>query len=843
MTMSQEDCETSKIPQLLGCDSKAQQIFAARYSPVRAFISTNLGSDLEWSDCPSSSTRLAFRERFKWLEERITQLRSEHPTERQAGRRRWVHEYLVPLAHQVLLYHPARSSTLRRVWRLDAVAHLLTSSQWEIDEVPEVVFSRLRAKFNDQFTRNVQAKALCQEGVCPDTQSARALVDLIFQVEEAVNKSAASAARGLLLSALEHGWIGLLHQSSYECTESLFLVQRQTDKITSLNERVPNLLPTVRADVIAFTYAIKQAVPKYTSSLANLLQEPRSSIFRQRFQDHLTSDQRSRAVSVLATQRSYTNDVADKVFESIITSGISALIDFRCSPGSQVRANILEKQHIRESIERNFAALKAEAREHCIILLEHILEAATETDFSFPLMRVLDQHPSNPYRVRLGRRFSFSFSSMIRQRHRRSKRRGQRYNHYITFDNQNINIYEDKFIAAISRNAGLSPNKNYQKARTLLRYLLTYGPIGLFPRDEWYSLINQRLVDLLHFFKLGRLDGALNWTNVMNRVQAYAGQLNIAVPSPPLTRAIFNSLKKPRRWHGGVGEAVSLVRQRASLVLNVPRLHQTWVALVVKPRLRLAITGSQGENASQTCEVIVIIDMASELPVGLWASKDRLDADDLCLALYSAIWHPGTTYWPLRGIPEIIQVPQWLTQGREDDLKQAAEWISADLQMFNKARQSRIIEQMPHIDKLIQDMSILSPKYILHRAGAQQISLQQAIELLYGWLYSSDPDAANYFPHHRSSLIPETCSKYGFLMPAHHFPGAGKLLPVIAQDVSTGRDKVIHQGLVYASPHYQTEPGRKVTIRQFPFQYTNNPTSIFVGEKDGNIYYLEGNLL
>lgn len=840
--MSQEDQTTSNtaVPQLLGCDAKAQEIFATRYHHVHAFIITNLGSDLEWVDPLSTQARVAFAERFRWLEERITQLRSESRAERQAGRNKWINEYLLPIAHQTHLYRTARTTTLQRIWKRNAVAHLLAPGQWEEGEEPEFVFVRLRAAFSDQLTRNALARVLHQNGVSPDTETARALVDLVYRVDDQINKAAVSTARGLILSALEHGWIGLLRHSPYECTEGLLLLQRYADKIATLTSQPLDLLSTLRGDIIAFTYTIKQAVAKYQTSLSNLFQEPRSSLFRQRFNNFVTPEQRSQAIALFANHRGVSIEESSSLFESVVTAGLPQLIEARCSALFVVKAHFLEHQRVRESIERNLAALRQDAREKAIMLLGHMLDAAADTDFPLPVLRILDQHPSNPYRIRLGRRFSFSFGAMIRRRHRRIKRRDRRHIRHTAVNSGaqlDRTAEEDRFIEALTQRAALSPRKNNQEARTLLRYLLTYGPIGLFPRSDWYSLIDQRLVELLGLFKLGHLDGTLDWARVMSRVRAYAALLNKPAPSSTLARAIFNSLPKPPRWHGGTGEAVSLVRQRTSLVLDAPRLHQSWCAVVVKPRLRLMI--SDGPTTTQTCEVLAIIDTASQRPVSVWVSRTNIDAHDICLALYQAIWHPGAIYWPLRGIPEVLQIPQWLIGSREEDLKQSTTWMCIEIQTFGKAQQSKLLERTPYADNLLRNMALYAPEYIRRKVGTQQVSLQQAIELLHGWLHSNESDAANCFPHHRSSLVPGVCAQNGFLMSAHHFPGAGKLLPITVHNLPTGRDRIVYKGTIYTSAYYQVEPGKEVAVRDFPFRYTSNPISIFVEEKGGDIHFLE----
>jgi hypothetical protein len=89
-------------------------------------------------------------------------------------------------------------------------------------------------------------------------------------------------------------------------------------------------------------------------------------------------------------------------------------------------------------------------------------------------------------------------------------------------------------------------------------------------------------------------------------------------------------------------------------------------ALLTKP-LRLPIVDAAGHQVSDTCRALLVVDTATERPVGYWLSTTAPTSREVGLVLYQAIWHPGALTWPLRGVPDCIQVPEMLVSYQSAD--------------------------------------------------------------------------------------------------------------------------------------------------------------------------------
>src|SRR5262249_14971577 len=215
-----------------------------------------------------------------------------------------------------------------------------------------------------------------------------------------------------------------------------------------------------------------------------------------------------------------------------------------------------------------------------------------------------------------------------------------------------------------------------EDARQRLRNLITYGGIGLLAEKDWKDAIDVRARECLHFFKLARVEGTVDWIVMRRQVNDYLSTFGLPSLSPQLVRAIYNYQPLPNFWHSGEGELVARVRRRATLdVAKVPRLHRVWQ--VISVRLRLPVVDDSRRLLSESCFVLLVVDEAAQLPVGLWVSADEPSAKELGLALYQSIWHPGALDWPLHGSPENIFIPKSLYAQELTDIERSTEFLMA----------------------------------------------------------------------------------------------------------------------------------------------------------------------
>src|SRR5262249_6043578 len=115
--------------------------------------------------------------------------------------------------------------------------------------------------------------------------------------------------------------------------------------------------------------------------------------------------------------------------------------------------------------------------------------------------------------------------------------------------------------------------------------------------------------------------------------------------------------------------------------------------------------------SSETCNVLLVFDRASQRPVGCWVSVVEPGEIEVALSINQSIWHPGAIEWPLRGFPDVVQVPELLLRSRPANLEQAAFWMSAEIQPLNSKEHKKVLEAIPYATELIRRCVIFGPSY------------------------------------------------------------------------------------------------------------------------------------
>jgi hypothetical protein len=382
-----------------------------------------------------------------------------------------------------------------------------------------------------------------------------------------------------------------------------------------------------------------------------------------------------------------------------------------------------------------------------------------------------------------------------------------------------------------------------------VRQFITYGGIGLLPKAQWDELLDARVTRALAFYKFGYLPGTIGWVDVLHKTQAYTASLGLVPPSSQLAKVVFHTIGKPVRWHGGDGPAVRQVRQRKTLMLDAPRLHETWLVVPVTKRLRLPIVDAAGHQVSDTCRALLVFDTAIERPVGYWLSTTAANSREVGLLLYQAIWHPGALTWPLRGVPDVIQIPEMLITDGTHDLEQAAAWMHSAIEPITRRQMDYALStKLPYAAKLLDTLAEHAPDYIHWKTGREAVTLQQAMDALRTWLHvdkitRTDPREQDYpkadcFPNHNAPDVPASIAQYGVALPGHHLPAAGWLLPVAEHTATTVRDAVEYRRITYADAGFRSEPGRELAVRLFPYWYRDMEQGIFVETAAGELRYL-----
>jgi hypothetical protein len=482
---------------------------------------------------------------------------------------------------------------------------------------------------------------------------------------------------------------------------------------------------------------------------------------------------------------------------------VPALIDWRRGVATNQTRETWEQQRLQQRIERHLNVLDAEDRQSIETTLQHLVASTKETGVPLPLAMLIDDYPSSRRRRRLGRRFWFGLASILHRREsRRQRRRRQyrsRFSQHMQQTNQETSPDADRLVAAFARLADL----DVRDARALIRDFITYGLFGLLPRTVRVRAIYQPLVSWLALIKWGRLPGSVPWLQVVEQLNSYREQLGLPGSfSPQLTRSIFNGISKPAYWHGGQGDAVAQVRQRATVTADeIPRLHKTW--LLAPVQMPLAV----GDGDPQLWHGLLVFDRESQLPMGVCFSKHQPGMREVQLALYDAIWHAGDFGWPLHGIPETIQVPQGLAANGLHDLEQAAAFLLADIDTQYK----KPWLGLKTVKQVMDDVRKRGGGTINRILGGHDnVQAGQIMQVILSWLKRTS------FPGHNPARVPESLRKHRVAMPGYDTPAAGWLLPV-TDEVETVKGGVWYQGARYTSPWFQSVPGQRYSCRTYPF--------------------------
>jgi len=330
------------------------------------------------------------------------------------------------------------------------------------------------------------------------------------------------------------------------------------------------------------------------------------------------------------------------IIDAFLTDGIYGIIDCHSNQPLGTTRRHIHQHRIDHLLNHHLQSLPPPHQQTIRSFISDLQAVIKETGIPFPLEMLLDAAPLSAKRYRFSARLSWS----PRNRVRKAKNDGTtRTPHPET---ENI----DKLVKVLSRRTKL-PAKS---VRYCVLGLVLYGAVGILTLSARHTACDARIISYIRLLRLGHVERAYDWDSIQDAVHTYARRLGLPQSSSHIVRTIYTCQMKRRRWHGGVGAVVMRVRQRASLNIALPLLHERWT---VQPLTLVLRSGTR--NMTATYYLLVVIDLSSGLPMGIWVSKEHPTADDVGLALYDAIWHPWNVQWPLRGIPQNLYLPDTLS--------------------------------------------------------------------------------------------------------------------------------------------------------------------------------------
>ncbi|MBA3468316.1 MAG: hypothetical protein H0T53_01605 [Herpetosiphonaceae bacterium] len=446
--------------------------------------------------------------------------------------------------------------------------------------------------------------------------------------------------------------------------------------------------------------------------------------------------------------------------------GVEGLIEWRSIDVAQSQCQHRLNANLDDVCRGLAAEVKAEIRLH----IDHILAAAASLNMPLSLHTLLLDPPSSPRRRRLKRRLN-------RTRKRQS----------------DVAVTATQLASAYAERASL----NKPEAKFRIHAFITYGPIGLLPPSLWQSSIDADMFEWLKLMKLGHPEGSVRWGDIYTQAAIYSNEYDLPTYSSQILHSIYNSIDKTRYWHGGKGLVVLKVHQRfPTVITSRPRLNAEW--LVRSCRLPIAIVPNTKDSY-----LTLVADSEAQLSLGLWLSSTPPTKVEIGIAIYQAIWHIGSIDFPIRGIPQAINIPAALVDDDIDDLQRAATYLLTKIDIDQKPSmrgKRRIIECLTNLQLWAEEINNQTPRSFIPLTQLMRELLDRLVE--------------HSFPFHRQDVVPASIRRTGHALPGSSTPAAGWLLPRLG--TATPSNGIINiSGARYVVPK-EVANGRLLPYRALP---------------------------
>jgi|GEM_PF-3157698 len=689
---------------------------------------------------------------------------------------------------------------------------------------------------HDGAEMDQQVRAMVALELCRDDATARQVVAALDyrNPDSLVSRHAAALARGILWSYAAHGLVGLLQASDYNPADLLMYVQRAVPSIDQTSANPATTLAALRRDLPALYRAFEHV--DGTLWKRDVLNAPIVSNNRTSCQQRIALEQRFQIIAALQAQHGYGEDEATVLYDLLVDRGIFGLIDWRCGISLERAGHAWEDQRLRHILDYHLGALEPRTRNLIEQFAQSLKAAMQQTGATISLTQLLNSQPSSSFRRRLNRRMPVAYGVVQFFRRKDAQTQQQRHHLYRARVRDHPQAARDNPLACgsmlVARCAAMN-GLHEKDAANRLYQVRTYGGIGFLPKEHWFELVDARLLGLLKFYTFARIDGRHDIHQSLRQVNHYAALLGLAPWSTQLAKALNGAMRKPGRWNSGESERMAAVRKRGGVVLpGAPWLHRVWRMFHIE--LRLPISASRWSSASAVSHVLLVVDLGSQLPLGLWVSAHLPGSTEVGLALFQAIWHPGALDWPLRGAPEVLQVPEALLADGGDDLTRAAEWLLMRVQIVKSATQVNMLSKLSITRSVIKDLMSAGLGTIRRKHAGQNITVREVQDALLGWIRTSDQGFAVHTPGQDDPVS----VMYGLTTPAFNTPAAGLLLPITGETQTVNGGVIIDDSRFYTSADCSLASGLVFRYRAFPYRYKSMRDAIYVEDQHGVLHYL-----
>jgi hypothetical protein len=793
-----------------GLGDHLQCIVDHRHKSVMVFIATHLTPLLPDADQPSMDSE-HLRAAFQAFE------RTAERPERVA--------LLLELAEHLQLGEDVERSVIRQCRRCSWLQIPTAAEPHDQSSSPEdILLPKIRHILQTyQFRTGASSRvnALITEQLCPDRTAAHAFLD----AWNSVAGRAAARARGIILAFFDYDTIGLLRGSHAPGAEEMLLLEHLSEDIKRLTDQPEYIKAVLRTQTLALLHVLNGMEHAPSLWQQDLLHLPSDDPQRVVYRKMITPALHERVVAGLTEQ--FGNSVtAEEAFQDFEQSGWSAMVERLCGVG-------LEEFRLQRILHTNIDVLTGDIPQRIETMVAQLRKASQETGVRVPLRMLLADPPGSKKRVNFGRRIWFGLPAIMKRRQqRRRKHRG------IVRPPRTIPLLHDKEEIIdvptpedrLANRFGQGATLPTEDARHVIRSVATSGVLGFISREEWFDACDPRIVAYLQLIKFGHIEGAVNIGILQKQVQIYAAMLGIPSPSAQVVKVLFNAIAKPGRWNAGVGSSVDGIVLRKTPIRNARRLNEVW--LIVPVQLKLLIVDSANQVLSKVCHVLLVLEQATERPIGCWVSAGFPGEREVCLAVYQAIWHPWIPDWPIRGIPRRICIPATFAPQGLASLYRAALWLMTSIEITNTKVWHGPREEGDA--DMVARMRIFGPDHIRRRFHADRVTSVQAQEGLLDYLRHDEPA----FPLHWVPKLDAKLWDIGFGMPGYATPAAGWLLPETGL-VSTMEGGVVFDQMRYVGQGISLNPGQVLKRRAFPYVFPHQRPGFFVEDQAGSLYYVQ----
>jgi hypothetical protein len=572
----------------------------------------------------------------------------------------------------------------------------------------------------------------------------------------------------------------------------------------------------------------------------DMIHQPAYAVQRQNHQRAFIPELRTLIITRLMSQYGFSQEHAERVFDGWVVNGLDGIMLRYCMVLGETPARTLTEQRIDATLDSKLEALLPTGRQNIAVLIGHLHAAIEETQVSIPLHRLLRDGVSSGQRKRFSRSMWFSWGNIQKraQRHTRTykgiappPREQEIVEEGENQDEEHIILFapENALVEAFARRAGIEE----PTARQLIRQLGWYGGMGMLLKPDWFSILDEQIIDYIHLIKQGRTRGTVDFGALQQQANILASGLGLPALSMQVIRGVFNGLPTTEKYNSGVGPVVDGLHKRYTRI-TFPRLNENW--LVVPTELALPIVNEMGKHISDVCFVTLIIEQGAERAMGCWISTNPPGSAEVALALYDAIWHSWTVDWPIKGIPERLHIPSSFADHDLCDMHRAAQALMIEVDdtqatVWHGPRNRGNTDPAANAPDVVAQLRLQGPDIVRKHHESDRVTIAQARQSILEWLCSDE-----WFPHHSPVPVPDT---WPLALPGWRCPAAGWLLP------TTGMVRRVTGGIRDGDEFYPTSvfDGETVDMlvkRAFPVFYERMEPGLFVESSNNEcLFFIE----